>query len=296
MADTTTAPSADDVLSLTIWGARGSIPAPGAQTLRYGGETTCIEINAGPHVFVVDCGSGVRACGRDLVARGVTAVDVVFTHTHMDHICGLPFFCCAYDPNVEVNCWGGHISGGTFLDIIERLMSPPIFPVATSALVNTHFRQFTGGEPLTLACGLTLRTIRLNHPGNACGYRVDWKGSSIAVVTDHEHGNAEVDEALAAFVDGATLMVYDSMYLDADYPRFVGWGHSTPGRALALAERAGIAIPVLFHHDPNRNDEALDAIAADAAARHPGAIVAREGLTIALANGRRIDAAAAPPG
>lgn len=299
MADPTpaTPAPAEDVLSLTIWGARGSIPSPGAQTLRYGGETTCLEINAGPHVFVVDCGSGVRACGHALMKRGVKVVDVVFTHTHMDHICGLPFFCCAYDPRVEVNLWGGHIPpGGSFIDIIERLMSPPIFPVATSALVNTHFHQFAAGEPITLACGLVLRTIRLNHPGNACGYRVDWKGSSIAIITDHEHGNPAVDEAVAAFVEGATLMVYDAMYLDADYPRFVGWGHSTPGRALDLAERAGIDVPVLFHHDPNRTDDALDAIAADAARRHPGAILARQGLTIALARGRRIEPTAEPAG
>lgn len=297
MADHAAVPDRDDLLTLTVWGARGSIPAPGPHTLRYGGETTCLEIAAGGRSFIVDCGSGARACGRSLLARGVEAVDVVFTHTHLDHICGLPFFCCAYDPRVEVNLWGGHIPpGGSFIETIERLMSPPIFPVATSALANTRFNQFAGGEPITLASGLTLSTIRLNHPGNACGYRVDWRGSSIAIITDHEHGNQAVDEAVAAFVDGATLMIYDAMYLDEDYPRFVGWGHSTPGQALDLAHRAGVAVPVLFHHDPDRTDEALDAIAAEAARRHPGAEVARQGLTIALAAGRRVGAVGQPAG
>jgi phosphoribosyl 1,2-cyclic phosphodiesterase len=294
MADGAGEPAAaDDVLSLTIWGARGSIPAPGPHTLRYGGETTCLEVNAGPHVFVVDCGSGVRACGRSLAARGVKAVDVIFTHTHMDHICGLPFFCCAYDPNVEVTLWGGHVPpGGSFEEIVERLMSPPIFPVATSALNNTHFRHYTPGGRMTLACGVELSTIRLNHPGNACGYRVDWRGSSIAIITDHEHGNPETDAKVAAFVEGANVMIYDAMYRDEEYPRFVGWGHSTPGKALELAARAGIATPVLFHHDPNRTDEALDLIRAEAVAAFPGAEVAREGMTLALVSGRRTDTAA----
>ncbi|WP_108662505.1 MBL fold metallo-hydrolase [Acuticoccus kandeliae] len=279
----------DDTLSLTLWGVRGSIPAPGRNTVRYGGETACFEVRAGPHTLVIDCGSGVRACGRALARRGLEQIDVIFTHTHMDHICGLPFFCLAYDPAVEVNLWGGHIPpGGTLEEIVERLMSPPIFPVATSALNNTRFRRFKGGNPITLGSGLTVASTRLNHPGNCCGYRIDWRGSSIAIITDHEHGNPKMDAAVAEFVTGADVMIYDAMYLDTEYPRFVGWGHSTPTQALALAARSGVTTPVIFHHDPDRTDDALDALGADLVRQMPTAEVAREGQTISLRGGERI--------
>lgn len=279
-----------DRLSLTLWGVRGSIPAPGPATVRYGGETTCLEFTAGPHTLLIDCGSGARIAGRALARRKLEHLDLLFTHTHMDHICGLPFFCLAYDPAVHLNLWAGHIPpGGTLEEIVERMMSPPVFPVATSALENTEFRNFTPGAPIPLAAGPTVHTVRLNHPGNCCGYRIEWRGSVIAVITDHEHGNAAMDAAVAEFVAGAHVMIYDAMYLEEEYPRFVGWGHSTPQRALALAERAGIATPILFHHDPDRTDDALDAIAADVRRRVPGALVARQGLTVALEAGRRVD-------
>ncbi|WP_420394527.1 MBL fold metallo-hydrolase [Acuticoccus sp.] len=276
-----------NTLSLTVWGARGSIPAPGPHTLRYGGETTCLEVRAGPHHFLIDCGSGARQCGAALAAEGVTQLDVVFTHTHMDHICGLPFFCSAYDPNVPVSLWAGHISPPEgFKEIVERMMSPPIFPVATSALRNTEFRRFDAGREFTLASGLAIGSVPLNHPGNGCGYRITWAGSTIAVITDHEHGNEAMDDAIAEFVTGADLMIYDAMLLEEEYERYRGWGHSTPQRALALAARAGVATPMMFHHDPARSDDALDTLAADVARQQPGAQVATQGATLHLTRGR----------
>lgn len=275
-----------ETLSLTIWGARGSIPAPGPHTLRYGGETTCLEIRAGSHVLLIDCGSGARRCGAAFAQEGIEQLDVLFTHTHMDHLCGLPFFCSAYDPRVEVSLWAGHIPpGGTLEEIVERMMSPPIFPVATSALRNTDFRAFKPRSTFTLNSGLEVSSTRLNHPGNGCGFRIDWCGSSIAIITDHEHGDAVLDDEIAEFVTGADLMIYDAMYLQDEYPRFVGWGHSTPTKALELAARSGIAMPVVFHHDPSRGDDALDTVAREIAVQHPGAMVAKEGETIHLTGG-----------
>ncbi|RAH99420.1 MBL fold metallo-hydrolase [Acuticoccus sediminis] len=276
-----------DTLSLTIWGARGSIPAPGPHTLRYGGETTCLEIRAGSHVLLIDCGSGARSCGAAFAQEGIEQLDVLFTHTHMDHLCGLPFFCSAYDPNCAVSLWAGHIPpGGTLEEIVERMMSPPIFPVATSALRNTVFRSFRARQTFTLDSGLSIASTRLNHPGNGCGYRIEWGGSSIAIITDHEHGDDMIDDAIAEFVTGADLMIYDAMYLEEEYPKYVGWGHSTPTQALDLAARAGVAIPMIFHHDPSRSDDALDMVAREVATQLPGAQVATQGQTIHLTNGK----------
>ena len=287
--------SAEDRLSITFWGVRGSIPAPGPSTLRYGGETTALEIHAGPHMVIVDCGSGARRLGLDLAARGVDRIDLLFTHTHLDHVCGLPFFCPAYDPAVAVNLWAGHLPpGGSLEEIVARLMSPPIFPVPTTALRATSFRSFRAGETILVRPEFEVRTVPLNHPGDATGYRFDWRGSSLAVITDHEHGNPARDDAIAAFVDGCDVMVYDAMYTEAEYPRHVGWGHSTPERAIALAEAGSVKMPVLFHHDPRRDDEALDRIRRDVKARFPAAEVAREGMTIGVVHGRpEVDATAA---
>lgn len=285
------APLAEDVLALTFWGVRGSIPAPGRRTLRYGGETTCMQIDAGARTLLIDCGSGVRHAGRALRGRGIDSLDVLFTHTHMDHIAGLPFFCLAYDPNVEVNLWGGHIPpGGTLEEIVERMMSPPIFPVATSALSNTHFRRFGAGDDVALGGNLSVATTLLNHPGRACGYRIAWGGSVIAIITDHEHGNPEIDAAVREFVTGADVMVYDAMYREAEYATKVGWGHSTPEQCLELAARAGVAMPVLFHHDPCRSDDDLDVIAAELGAQMPSLRIATEGETIALRAGSLVAA------
>lgn len=285
------ADDAHDALSLTLWGVRGSIPTPGPSTVRYGGETTSLEITAGPSTLLIDCGSGVRLAGKALARRNLSHADVLFTHTHMDHLCGLPFFCLAYDPTVELNLWAGHIPpGGTLEEIVKRMMSPPTFPVATSALNNTFFRNFSAGEAVPLGAGRpTVHSTRLNHPGNCCGYRIEWQGSVIAVITDHEHGNDAMDAAVVDFVKGAHLMIYDAMYLEEEYPRFVGWGHSTPERAIALANAAGVPLPILFHHDPTRTDDQLDAIAATVKREVPSADVARQGETYTLLHGKRIE-------
>ncbi|WP_422024499.1 MBL fold metallo-hydrolase [Roseibium sp.] len=268
--------------SLRCWGVRGSTPTPGQKTLRYGGETSCFELRAGDALVLIDCGSGARNLGMDLCSAGSRSFDLLFTHTHLDHICGLPFFKPAYDPNFSVTAWAGHFQDDTCLmDIVSRIMSPPIFPVAAKTLKAVEFKTFRAGDVLPRRDELVIRTIRLNHPGGACGYRFDFKGRSICIITDHEHGDPDIDAALPAFVEGADVMIYDAMYTDAEYEKFKGWGHSTWQKAVELAKIAKVKTPVLFHHDPTRSDEDLDEIGLAAKAAHPGTLVASEGMILA---------------
>ncbi|WP_417684551.1 MBL fold metallo-hydrolase [Roseibium sp.] len=267
--------------SLRCWGARGSTPTPGPGTLRYGGETTCLELRAGEALILIDCGSGARNLGMDLCGLGPRSFDLLFTHTHLDHICGLPFFKPAYDERFQVNAWAGHFEDDTCLsDIVSRIMSPPIFPVAAKTLKAVEFKTFRAGETLKRDDDLVVSTVRLHHPGGACGYRFDYHGKSIAIITDHEHGDPQVDANVRRFVEGVDIMIYDAMFTDEEYPTYKGWGHSTWQKAVELAAAASVKTPVLFHHDPRRNDDALDVIAAAANAAYPGTIVATEGMLL----------------
>lgn len=232
-------------------------------------------------MVLVDCGSGARELGRKLHALPPRRFDMLFTHTHLDHICGLPFFSPAYDDRFEIAAWAGHFANRAGLvDIICRIMSPPIFPVAANTLKAVSFHSFKAGGRVPREDSLVIRSVALNHPGGACGYRFDFEGKSICVITDHEHGDPEIDKAVFRFVKDADVMIYDAMYTDEEYSRFVGWGHSTWQKAVELAQDANVKVPVLFHHDPRRSDAELDEIGNLAKERHPGALVACEGLVL----------------
>ncbi len=248
-------------ISLRLWGTRGSLPIPGPATVRYGGDTICFELIVGGRRVVVDCGSGARALGRQLMAEGPLDFDILFTHSHLDHVCGLPFFKPAYHPGFHVRLWAGHLKDAdAHREAIERLMSPPLFPVKPTALTGCRFRHFHAGETVALPTGLVVETIALNHPGGSTGYRFSHDGAVVCIITDHEHGVPAIDEAVAAFVQGADVMLYDAAYTDADYHHHRGWGHSTWEEGMRLARRAGVALPVMIHHDIYRNDDELDEI------------------------------------
>jgi phosphoribosyl 1,2-cyclic phosphodiesterase len=267
--------------SLRCWGVRGSTPTPGPSTLRYGGETSCFEIRAGDALVLVDCGSGARNLGVEICSCKTRTFDLLFTHTHLDHICGLPFFKPAYDPSFNVTAWAGHFQDDTSLvDIVSRIMSPPIFPVAAKTLKAVEFKSFTAGDQIPRTDGLVIRTTRLNHPGGACGYRFEFQGKSICIITDHEHGDPEIDAALPDFVRNADVMIYDAMFTDEEYRTYKGWGHSTWQKAVELAKAGNVKTPVLFHHDPRRSDDELDEIGLAARNAYPGMLVAREGMIL----------------
>ncbi|MGE0725835.1 MAG: MBL fold metallo-hydrolase [Alphaproteobacteria bacterium] len=269
-------------IEVTFWGVRGSIACAGPETARYGGNTSCVEMRCGPHRLVFDAGTGIRPLGRKLAAEGLHEIDIFFSHTHIDHVVGLPFFAPALIAGNRLRLWAGHLLPTlTLAEAIRRMMTPPLFPVPVEALrAEPEFHDFRAGETLAPRPGVTVRTAPLAHPDGATGYRVEHGGAAVAYVTDVEHRDGERDAVVVDLVRGADLMIYDATYTDAEFPARIGWGHSTWQEALRIADAAGVARVALFHHDPGHDDGAMDAIAAAASAAREGTFAAREGETI----------------
>jgi phosphoribosyl 1,2-cyclic phosphodiesterase len=271
---------ADDFY-IKFWGVRGSIACPGPETVRYGGNTSCAEVGVGSELLVLDGGTGLREFGQRLNKARPPRVDIFFTHVHWDHIAGIPFFAPAYAKDIEVHFWAANLMPErTLKGVLCEQMLEPLFPVPASVFENCHYHDFPCGTPIEPRPGVALNTCRLNHPNRACGYRIDYAGKSICFITDTEHPAEGVDETIAGFVRDADIMVYDAMFTEEEYPRFVSWGHSTWEQAVKLGEAAGVGTVVLFHHDPNHDDDFLDRIGREAEAMRPGTLVAREGLAL----------------
>jgi phosphoribosyl 1,2-cyclic phosphodiesterase len=279
-------PYARDGMALRFWGVRGSLPTPGPDTVRYGGQTSCVELRCGPHLLILDAGSGLRGLGHALAA-GVEPVDadLLLSHTHLDHICGLPFFAPMFDLRARLRLWAGHLSMPQTLEqALQLSWQAPLMPDLRRAFrAALTFSQFQAGDILQPHPGLRVTTLPLSHPGMATGYRVEWQGASLCYITDCEHEPAHpggTDLKLRAFVQDADIMIYDASYTEAEYQARIGWGHSTWQQAVRLADAASVRTAVLFHHDPEHDDLAMDAIAAAASAARPGTLVAREGLRL----------------
>jgi len=265
-----------------FWGVRGSVPCPGAEYVRYGGNTACLEIRCGPHLLILDGGTGLRALGSALKAEEPIDCDLFLTHSHIDHINGIPFFGALFNPANRVRLWAGHLKPEHSLkEVICTMMVPPIFPVPIDIFTaQTTYGDFVAGETLTPKPGVTLRTARLNHPNGATGYRVEYDGRAICYVTDTQHVPGQPDRNILGLIAGADIVVYDSTYTDEEFPRFSTWGHSTWEEGLRLVEAAGARKLVIFHHDPSHDDDFMDRIAAAAERARPGTLVAQEGMTL----------------
>jgi phosphoribosyl 1,2-cyclic phosphodiesterase len=275
----------ESLMSIRFWGVRGSIPSPGANTIRYGGNTSCVEVRCGDDILIFDAGSGIRPLGETLVRETKAAdIDIFLSHYHIDHLVGLPFFAPLLNDGVRIRLWAGNPQPNCGVkDAVNRLMSFPLFPIGIETFKGmVEFHDFRAGDLLKPRAGVSLRTAPLRHPGGATGYRLDYAGRSVAYLTDTEYGDASIDKGIVALAKDADLMIIDATYTDEELPSHKDWGHSSWRQCVRLADAAGAKRLCLFHHDPDHDDNFMDAIAGAATAARPGTIVAREGLCIGL--------------
>lgn len=269
-------------MRLRLWGTRGSVAAPGTDTARYGGNTSCIEVRgAEGTLLVLDAGTGIRSLGRALGAS-VRRVHILLTHFHMDHVQGLGFFAPLYDPTVETHLWG---PGSTTLNLRARLMrylSPPLFPVHLRDLPRLVLHDLPPGD---FEVGeFRVRSDRICHPGFTVGYRIAARDATLTYLSDHEPALGVARFPLAAewtsgyaLARDVDLLVHDAQYSLAQYARHVGWGHSALEHAIAFAGLAGARQLVTFHHDPSHDDDTIDRLTAEATASLPDGITVTPG-------------------
>jgi phosphoribosyl 1,2-cyclic phosphodiesterase len=254
-------------MKIKIWGCRGSIPTPGPATLRYGGNTTCVEIRTSRgQLIIVDAGSGVRNLGWVLSQeKEVTPIRFFFTHSHWDHLVGFPFFQPAYSENSHITfCSGPHAQDSVRTYLIHQ-MQAPFFPVDFNLLrAKFDFRcERPNMEPGPCRLdGLEVLPVSLSHPNGGYGYKFIEQGKAFVFLTDNElsfeHEGGLSWEEYVDFCRGVDLLFHDAQFTGEEYKLTRGWGHSSFADATDLAIEAGVKRLGLIHHDPNRTDDDLD--------------------------------------
>jgi phosphoribosyl 1,2-cyclic phosphodiesterase len=281
-------------VKVDLWGARGSVPCPGPETIRYGGNTSCVGVTlADGSLLALDAGTGIRNLGLALPPE-VDRLHILLTHLHLDHIQGLVFFEPLFRSQAEVVIWGPASPDASLRDRIARYISAPLSPVEVRELpCDVSFRACPEQWEIGSA---TITAASIAHRGPTLGYRIDDAGASLAYIPDHEPALGADLEAVEpewisgfALAAGADLLVHDCQYADDEYPDHLGWGHSALSHTLAFARRTGARRTLLFHHDPLHSDDWLDAHGARATAEMearggaPGAVdLAREGASVAV--------------
>ena len=275
-----------------VWGARGSLSAPGPATVGYGGNTSCVEVElADGTILILDAGSGIRELGQRLLEQEHGTVYICLTHLHLDHVEGLGFFSPLWRAGWKLRFWGPPSATTTLRERVSRYLSPPLFPIGLSEAPAEAVFEDAPREPWRVGSAV-IEAQTVEHRGPTLGYRIEEDGQVLAYVPDHEpYLTAALDDepkwisgwAVAA---GADLLLHDSQYTEEEYSQRVGWGHSAVGHAAAFARAAGVRQLAMFHHDPMRSDRELESLY-DEVAQGVGddqepPLIAREGMQIAL--------------
>ncbi len=268
---------------VTFHGVRGSMPVGSTQSARYGGNTLCIEVDAGPGISVlIDGGTGITRLNHPSPGERVTDYHVFLTHYHWDHIQGLPFFRPLYEQASSFTFYGHTWDGADIEDIVEGALQPPLFPVSIRETASTKRYVTIGSEVIGLG-ELRISAAPLRHPQGVTAYRIDGPGRSIVIATDCERGDAKADAALRELAAGAGTLVHDAQYQPDEYERlYQGWGHSTWADAADAARDTGVQDLVLISHDPERTDDQIDLFVANARETFPNTTAAFEGMQLTL--------------
>ncbi|HBU47163.1 MAG TPA: MBL fold metallo-hydrolase [Myxococcales bacterium] len=271
-------------VEVEFWGVRGSIASAGSRTSRYGGNTTCLEVNTPDGLFIVDAGTGIRALGNRMMADGIDCVHILFTHCHWDHIQGVPFFSPFYDPKMQVNMVAAAptMGAGSLERILAAQMQPPTFPVPWDVMPSQRIFHDLGENESYQIGETTVSWVALTHPNEVVAYRFDHGETSMIFCTDTEHPPGGPDPRLVDFARGADMLIYDAQYTPEEYEERKGFGHSTWPIGIAAADSAGVESLVLTHHDPDHDDRFLDQLAKVVGKERPGTILAREGLRLTV--------------
>lgn len=277
-----------DQFIVRFWGVRGSIACPGEKTVRYGGNTSCVEMMVAGHRLIFDGGTGLRVLGQSVLKEMPLTASMFFTHSHWDHIQGFPFFVPAFVPGNRFDIFGAIAPNGSTIE--QRLndqMLHPNFPVPLQIMgADLHFHDIEVGEVVYVGDTIRVENALLNHPGEAVGYRVTWNDYSVAYVTDTEHYPDRLDENVLWLARDTDVFIYDATYTDEEYysetSSKVGWGHSTWQEAVKVAKAANVKKLVIFHHDPLHSDDFMDNVKDKTAKQFPNSVVAWEGLEIDL--------------
>lgn len=282
--------------TLKFWGVRGSIPTPGPQTVRYGGNTSCVELRHQDQLFILDAGSGIRLLGNELLKAGKPVkANIFISHMHWDHIQGIPFFTPAFLPQNHFTFYGAQDSDKNLLKIIADQMDPTYFPIELKDMA-AHLEFRTLSEGFYTIDGVRVQTMYVNHPGNALGFKFFLNGNSLVYISDNEpfnqdtidnqqsHENADDvilgedgNQKLIHFLAGTHTLVHDAQYNSDEYAQKITWGHSPLNFTVQIALQAGIQRLVLFHHDPMHDDETVDEML-----RSARALAAESGRTLEI--------------
>jgi phosphoribosyl 1,2-cyclic phosphodiesterase len=272
---------------IRFWGTRGSIPTPGPTTVRYGGNTSCVEVrDSTGSLLVLDAGTGLRELGIALMngnGAGPFSIDLLLSHLHWDHIQGIPFFRPAYDPNSTLRIRGPEQSR-PLKELLGMGMDDPFFPVDIDDLpAKLQIGELHDGSDERIG-RYRVRAARVFHPAPALAYRIEADGRSVVYATDTEDSFSGKPNPVIALAEGADTLIHDAQFIQSDYKPT--WGHSTITSAIEVAAKAGVKRLILYHHDPDRSDDALDHIGREAQhsahEQSPGleVLVAREGLEL----------------